>query len=103
MYNICIGDIWFEWDENKNLANQDKHNISFEEAMTVFLDYDGLVIADPEHSEYEDRFIIIGLSKNANILTVVHCARQSDSVIRIISARTSTKNETKQYISRRNS
>jgi hypothetical protein len=87
----------FEWDENKNQINQRKHNISFEEAKTVFYDEMALVIDDPEHSEEEERFIILGLSNKANLLVVCHCTRESDTVIRIISARKATTKETKQY------
>ena len=87
----------FEWDENKNNINKQKHNISFEEAKTVFYDDNALMISDPEHSEQEERFILLGISAKANMLVVCHCYRQSDSVIRIISARKSTKNESKQY------
>lgn len=62
--------IQFEWDENKNRINQHKHGISFLEAKTVFYDEEALVIDDPEHSEQEDRFIILGLSSRANLLVV---------------------------------
>jgi uncharacterized DUF497 family protein len=89
--------LMFEWDENKNEISKKKHRISFEEAQTVFYDDAALVIDDPEHSQEEDRFIILGLSKRANLLVVCHCYRASDTVIRIISARKATKNETKQY------
>lgn len=89
--------IKFEWDENKNLINQKKHKISFEEAQTVFYDTEALVINDPEHSSDEDRFIILGLSRMANLLVVCHCYRESDTTIRIISARKATTNESKQY------
>ncbi len=89
--------IHFEWDENKNKINQKKHGISFEEAKTVFYDEEALVIDDPEHSEEEERFIILGLSKKANLLVVCHCYRASDTTIRLISARKATKSETKQY------
>ena len=91
---ICIQ---FEWDENKNQINQNKHNISFEEAKTVFYDDEALVIDDPDHSEAEERFIILGLSNKANLLIVCHCYRASDTVIRIISARRATKTESKFY------
>lgn len=87
----------FEWDENKNTINKEKHRIAFEEAQTVFYDEEALVIDDPEHSENEERFIILGFSKKANLLVVCHCYRESDTVIRIISARKATANETKQY------
>ena len=89
--------IQFEWDENKNQINQRKHGISFQEAKTVFYDEEALVIDDPEHSEQEDRFIILGLSSTANLLVVCHCYRASDTVIRIISARKATKTESKYY------
>ena len=89
--------IIFEWDENKNRINQDKHKISFDEAKTVFYDMEAIVIDDPEHSEGEERFIILGLSKTAKLLVVCHCYRKSETVIRIISARKATKTETKQY------
>ena len=89
--------IQFEWDENKNRINQRKHGISFQKAKTVFYDEKALVIDDPEHSEQEDRFIILGLSNQANLLVVYHCYRASDTVIRIISARKATKTESKYY------
>jgi Uncharacterized protein conserved in bacteria len=87
----------FEWDENKNRVNQEKHKISFEEAKTVFYDLEALVIDDPEHSEEEERFIILGLSRTANLLVVCHCYRETETVIRIISARKATKTETNYY------
>ena len=87
----------FEWDENKSRINLAKHKISFEEAQTVFYDEEALVIDDPEHSQEEERFIILGFSKKANLLVVCHCYRESESVIRIISARKATKSEEKQY------
>lgn len=89
--------IKFEWDPNKNEINKKKHKISFEEAQTVFYDVEALVIDDPEHSQEEERFIILGLSKKANLLVVCHCYRASDTVIRIISARKATKNESQYY------
>ena len=72
-------------------------SISFEEAQTVFYDEEALVIDDPDHSEDEERFIILGESNRANLLVVCHCYRVSDTVIRIISARKATKTETSQY------
>ena len=89
----------FEWDEHKNETNKRKHKISFEEAQTVFYDDGALVIDDPEHSEQENRFIILGFSSRANLLVVVHCYRASETIIRIISARKATKTETDQYFS----
>lgn len=90
----------FEWDDSKNIINKQKHNISFEEAKTVFYDENALVIDDPEHSREEERFIILGNSNIANLLVVCHCFRESESVIRIISARKATQNETKFYYER---
>ena len=87
----------FEWDENKNRINQAKHKVSFEEAQTVFYDEQALVIDDPEHSQEEERFIILGMSAKANLLVVCHCCRSSESVIRIISARKATKTESSYY------
>lgn len=89
--------IKFEWDENKNEINKHKHKISFEETQTVFYDENALVIDDPEHSQEEERFIILGFSKNANLLVVCHCYQEADSIIRIISARKATKSERRQY------
>lgn len=88
----------FEWDEKKNKSNQTKHKISFEEAQTVFYDERALVIDDPEHSQEEERFIILGMSIKANLLVVCHCYRSSENVIRIISARKATKTESSWYI-----
>ncbi len=87
----------FEWDPNKDLINRRKHGVSFEEAATVFQDVNALVIDDPEHSEKEERFIILGYSLRAYLLVVCHCYRASESIIRIISARKATTNETRQY------
>lgn len=87
----------FEWDENKNAINKAKHKVSFEEAQTVFYDADAVVIDDPDHSETEERFIILGFSVKAKLLVVCHCYRESDSVIRIISARKATAKESRQY------
>lgn len=87
----------FDWDERKNEINQKKHNVSFEEAKTVFYDENALLINDPDHSLEEDRFIMLGFSIRANLLVVCHCYRDSGNVIRIISARKATKTETRQY------
>ena len=87
----------FEWDENKNATNKAKHNVSFEEAKTVFYDEYALVIDDPEHSSDEDRFVILGFSNQTRLLVVCHCYSQADEIIRIISARKATKNECKFY------
>lgn len=88
----------FEWDERKNEINKVKHKVSFEEAQTVFYDERALVIDDPEHSQEEERFIILGMSTRANLLIVCHCYHASDTVIRIISARKATKTESMHYV-----
>lgn len=87
----------FEWDQTKAASNFKKHGISFEEAKTIFDDENARFMLDSEHSEKEERFILLGMSYTLKILTVVHCYRDNEGVIRIISARKSTKNETKQY------
>ncbi len=87
----------FEWDQTKAESNLKKHGISFEEAKTTFDDENARLILDPDHSENEERFILLGMSYTLKILTVVHCYRDNEGVIRIISARKSTKNEAKQY------
>ena len=87
----------FEWDENKNEINKAKHKISFEEAETVFYDEEAVIITDPEHSQDEERFIILGFSARARLLMVCHCYRSEEMTIRIISARKATREETKQY------
>ena len=86
----------FEWDENKNISNQKKHGVSFEEAKTVFSDELGRLIHDPDHSVDEEHFILMGMSSQHSLLTVCHCERDLDS-IRIISARKADKFERKQY------
>ncbi|MDD2652879.1 MAG: BrnT family toxin [Sulfurimonas sp.] len=87
----------FEWDLAKASSNIKKHGISFVEAKTVFDDDFARLIPDPDHSEDEERFILLGMSYILKILTVVHCYRDEDGVVRIISARASTKNEERQY------
>jgi uncharacterized DUF497 family protein len=87
----------FVWDQNKNLANIKKHKISFEEARTVFFDDNARLIPDPEYSKSEERFIILGITNKLRLLVVVHTYKEDDDVIRIISARKATKNETKYY------
>lgn len=87
----------FEWDEAKNKINIKKHDIDFVEAKTVFYDERGIVFNDPEHSNSEDRFIIIGKSIQSNICIVCHCYKEHEEVIRIISARKATKKEVNRY------
>jgi len=92
-----MDDLSFEWDEAKNKDNLKKHGISFEEAQTVFLDEKALRFFDPDHSQDEDRFIMLGMSFRLRILVVCHCFRRGDSVIRIISARKADKQEARDY------
>ena len=87
----------FVWDENKAEINIRKHGVSFPEAQSVFDDYDALQIYDPDHSEEEDRFILLGMSSALRVLVVCHCFRGNDEQIRIISARKATKNEKSTY------
>lgn len=86
----------FEWDERKSRLNRAKHGVSFEEARTAFFDENARVMADPEHSDGEDRFVLMGLSIGLRILVVCHCYRQNEA-IRIISARRADRDEQRQY------
>lgn len=87
----------FEWDDHKNAINKMKHGVSFEEASTAFYDQEAIVIDDPMHSQEEERFILLGFSTMARLLMVCHCVRGSEDIIRIISARKATRQETTQY------
>lgn len=90
----------FRWNERKSRQNQRKHGVSFEEAQTVFYDERALLIPDPDASNDEDRFVLLGLSSKARMLVVCHCYRETDSVIRIISARKATRAEHDEYFRR---
>ncbi|MCG8333986.1 MAG: BrnT family toxin [Proteobacteria bacterium] len=87
----------FEWDKNKENINLQKHGISFEEAKTVFYDEFAVQYYDPDHSETEDRFLILGMSFRLRTIVVCHCYRQEETTIRIISARKANKLEEKEY------
>lgn len=87
----------FEWDERKAAANERKHGVSFEEARTVFFDERARLVDDPDHSEDEERFVLLGLSGLLRLLLVCHCYRSDANVIRIISARKATARESKSY------
>jgi len=87
----------FEWDDRKASSNKRKHKISFEEAITAFFDDDALLGDDPDHSDDEDRFILLGSAVSVRLLVVCHCYRKAGNVIRIISARPATRNEQAQY------
>ena len=90
-------DIRFEWDRAKAALNKRKHGVSFEEAQTVFYDENAIEFFDPDHSEREDRFIMLGVSFKLRLLVVCHCVRETQSLIRIISARRATRHEATQY------
>jgi uncharacterized DUF497 family protein len=87
----------FEWDERKSRSNARKHGVSFEEASAVFFDEGARVAADPDHSDDEDRFLIVGFSIRARLLLVCFCERREGDRIRIISARKATRKETAAY------
>lgn len=89
--------ITFEWDRAKATANLKKHDVSFEEAQTVFYDEFAIQFLDDEHSSDEDRFLMLGISSESHLLLVCHCERAGGDVIRIISARKATKQESKFY------
>ena len=87
----------FEWDPGKATLNFKKHGVSFDEARTVFFDERARLIDDPDHSDGEDRFILLGLSSAMRVVLVCHCLRGEDQLIRIISARKATPRESKSY------
>jgi uncharacterized DUF497 family protein len=91
-----MSELLFEWDPAKNALNLRKHGVSFEEAKTVFSDDFARLISDPEHSEEEERFILLGASIESNLLIVCHCIRDEESV-RLISARKADKKEQRTY------
>lgn len=85
----------FEWDEEKDLGNQRKHGISFEEAKSVFNDSRSITIADDEHSDEEDRYLDLGMSSRGRVIVVSYTEREPN--IRIISCRKATRAERKVY------
>jgi hypothetical protein len=86
----------FSWDPRKAASNLKDHEVSFEEAVTAFGDPLSITIPDPQHSESEERFVLVGLSANSRLLVVIH-AERGDDEIRIISARLATRRERTQY------
>ena len=90
-------DVCFEWNEAKSKANIRKHGVSFEEAKSVFFDEYALLIADPDHSETEDRFVLLGLSARLRLLLVCHCFEIEDKLIRVISCRKAARKEVALY------
>src|SRR5689334_14123234 len=95
-----MSEIRFEWDPKKNALNRRKHGVSFEEAETAFVDENGLLLDDPDHSGVEARFVLLGLSAALRLLVVCHCYRRSGDVIRIISARKADRTEEATYSER---
>jgi uncharacterized DUF497 family protein len=93
-----MNDIEFEWDNRKEKSNQKKHGVSFEEAKSVFYDDNAIEFYDFDHSDEEQRFLLLGLSTKLRILLICHCFKEESGIIRIISARKATKNEQKEYI-----
>ena len=90
-------ELMFEWNSRKAAENRRKHRVSFEEAKSAFLDENARVIADSEHADDEDLFILLGLIIQLRLLVVVHCYRESENVIRIISVRKADPSERRQY------
>lgn len=101
MYNVHMEYLRFEWDKKKEKANIKKHGVSFEEARTAFFDEQAILFYDPDHSDEEDRFLLLGTSYKLNTLIVCHCFREEEEVIRIIQARKADKDETEAYWSYR--
>ncbi len=91
----------FEWNKRKENANIKKHGISFDEARTTFYDENAVQFFDPDHSDEEDRFILVGVSHRLNTLVVCHCFRENEITVRIISARKADKDEENVYWSYR--
>jgi uncharacterized protein len=89
--------IKFEYDLAKAAANLKKHNVSFEEAQSVFYDDFAVQFYDEENSEIEERFLMLGQSSEAKLLLVCHCERERGNTIRLISARKATRSESKYY------
>ena len=92
-----MNELRFQWDNLKEKANIKKHGVSFSEASSVFYDENALQFFDPDHSESEDRFILLGISFKLRVLVVCHCFRKSDTIIRILSARKADGDEENEY------
>ena len=92
-----MNEIDFSWDDRKDRENQRKHGASFEEASTAFSDENARLKHDPEHSNEEDRFVLLGFSAKLRLIVVSHSYRKDEQEIRIISARKATRNEGEQY------
>ncbi|MCL2198573.1 MAG: BrnT family toxin [Defluviitaleaceae bacterium] len=98
MVEYSLDDLTFNWNEIKAAKNEEKHEVTFEEAATAFKDENAQIYDDEEHSEDGERFILLGYSKMSRLLMVCHCYRGEDEdIIRIISARKARKPERKKY------
>ena len=97
IYSVVMDELRFEWDVRKNKDNQRKHGVSFEEARTVFYDHQAVEFYDDKHAEWEDRFLLLGVSAKRRVLMVCHSLREKGNIIRIISARKATKTEQYDY------
>ena len=100
-YNVHMKQLEFQWDPKKNRKNIRKHGVSFEEAKTVFYDEYALQFFDPDHSDDEDRFLLLGISFKLRTIIACHCFREEETVVRIISAKKADKGETQDYWSER--
>ncbi len=92
-----MNELDFAWDPKKSKLNLKKHGVSFEEASTVFFDEHAIQFFDTDHSTEEDRFILLGISFRLRLLVVCHCFRESESIVRLISARKADKAEEEAY------
>ena len=92
-----MNELGFEWDRWKNKGNIRKHGVAFEEARTAFFDENAIQFFDPDHSEEEDRFILLGMSFKLRVLVVCHCFLESETTLRIISARKADRAEERDY------
>ncbi|MER3435220.1 MAG: hypothetical protein C4288_17840 [Leptolyngbya sp. ERB_1_1] len=92
-----MGELRFEWDEQKAQPNEKKHGISFNEAATIFYDENARLLYDADHSPEEDRYILLGMSDSLSLLVVCHMYQEDEETIRIFSARRVNKREQQQY------
>lgn len=100
-YSVGVERLRIRWDPDKDGSNRRKHGVSFAEACTVFADECALLLLDPDHSEDEERFLLLGLGASLRTLVVAHCFRERTGVIRIISARRATRLERARYAGQR--
>jgi uncharacterized protein len=96
-YTVRVSSLRIEWDPRKAEVNRRKHGVTFEDAQTVFYDERARLIDDPDHSDEEERFVLLGLSSSLRLLVVVHCYRSDGNLIRIISARKADREEQRFY------